>query len=417
MDLMNLFRDEAVEYQRSKLVGDVILYVPAKYSIIIGICAFIIFLVGVFLVTQEYVTKQRVSGFLIPSSGLTKISVDQPSTIRSLYVSVGDDINQREHLMLVSTEKNSSTGINISDEMFQSFEREKNKIQHRIDMENNNLELKKHHIELAIQNIHGEIDSNRNELKLLENSVKISNLQHEKLKKLAQNGFASKAHADSEELNLIQYQQQLNNLSRAIESKVKEIEIKRNEINLEQIRSQDMISSLSQRNEQINQQQITISNIDGQVIRSPVEGIITSIFEQEGSYLMPGNIAIVIQSRDDPLIAKLAVPSKSIGLIVEDQQVAIYFDAFPYQRFGIFRGTVTKISRNIISPREFSGPLDTPESFYFVDVALNKQYIEAYGKRIPLIAGMKLDAEIALERNTLFEWIISPLKSIARKLR
>jgi len=45
-------------------------------------------------------------------------------------------------------------------------------------------------------------------------------------------------------------------------------------------------------------------------------------------------------------------------------------------------------------------------------VALDRPDIDAYGKRIPLQAGMLLNADIILERRPLMKWFLDPLLSV-----
>jgi hypothetical protein len=39
------------------------------------------------------------------------------------------------------------------------------------------------------------------------------------------------------------------------------------------------------------------------------------------------------------------------------QQVRILYDAFPYQKFGTYRGSVTKVSQTILTSNDATGPI------------------------------------------------------------
>jgi len=43
---------------------------------------------------------------------------------------------------------------------------------------------------------------------------------------------------------------------------------------------------------------------------------------------------------------------------------------------------------------------------------LDEQTVSAYGKALPLQAGMLLDADIIVDSRTLVEWILDPLYSL-----
>jgi len=111
------------------------------------------------------------------------------------------------------------------------------------------------------------------------------------------------------------------------------------------------------------------------------------------------------------------VPSRAIGFVTQGQTVRIRFDAFPYQRFGIYEGQVAVISKHVLLPQELPIPFaDLKEPVYRITVNLKKQYVMAYGKQFPLQAGMSLDADIILEKQTLFRWILDPLISLKGRI-
>ena len=57
-------------------------------------------------------------------------------------------------------------------------------------------------------------------------------------------------------------------------------------------------------------------------------------------------------------------------------------------------------------------PIEIKEPVYKVNAKLNTQTILAYGKRIPLQAGMKLNADILVDKRSLIEWLLEPLLSL-----
>jgi membrane fusion protein len=51
------------------------------------------------------------------------------------------------------------------------------------------------------------------------------------------------------------------------------------------------------------------------------------------------------------------------------------------------------------------------EPVYKVTAALDRPDVDAYGKKMPLQAGMLLKADIVLERRSLLHWVLDPLLS------
>ena len=110
--------------------------------------------------------------------------------------------------------------------------------------------------------------------------------------------------------------------------------------------------------------------------------------------------------------AELFIPTRAIGFIETGQTVLLRYNAFPYQRYGLYEGTIDNVSEVILSPEELHVPVKLEEPAYRVSVTLNKQEISAYGKQFNLQAGMLLEASIVLEGRSLGEWLLAPIYSL-----
>jgi membrane fusion protein len=52
---------------------------------------------------------------------------------------------------------------------------------------------------------------------------------------------------------------------------------------------------------------------------------------------------------------------------------------------------------------------------YRVLTTVDRDYVEAYGKRIPLRPGMSFEADITIDHRTLLEWVLEPLYAAGRR--
>jgi membrane fusion protein len=113
---------------------------------------------------------------------------------------------------------------------------------------------------------------------------------------------------------------------------------------------------------------------------------------------------------------ELLVPTRAIGFIAKGQEVVLRYEAFPYERFGQYRGMVTDIGRNVWTSGERIGPLSAKEPVYRVDVALESQAVSALGQQFALRPGMLVNADLLLEKRTLLEWIFEPVMQLKGRL-
>lgn len=153
------------------------------------------------------------------------------------------------------------------------------------------------------------------------------------------------------------------------------------------------------------------------VMRATSAGVVASVLVKPGQSVTAGQALLSILPNGSPLEAQLLVPSSAIGFVHQGTPVVLHYQAFPYQKFGVQRGTVVEVSRTALTPVEvasFLGQAITATPLYLVDVKLATQDIEAYGKRQMLLPGMALDADLLLGHRRIIQWIFAPLYGVAR---
>ena len=158
-----------------------------------------------------------------------------------------------------------------------------------------------------------------------------------------------------------------------------------------------------------------IAEISGRrayVIRAPGTGRISTLQATVGQFADPKRLQMEIIPNDSALQAELFVPTRGIGFVEPRQKVRILYEAFPHQQFGAYGGRISEISQTILTRSDASGPIELKEPVYRVTVVLDRPDIDAYGKRIPLQAGMLLNADIILEKRSLMRWFLDPLLSV-----
>jgi len=147
------------------------------------------------------------------------------------------------------------------------------------------------------------------------------------------------------------------------------------------------------------------------IIRAPIAGRVSSLQASVGQAADPRRLQLQIVPNDSALQAELFVPARAIGFVEVGQTVRILYDAFPYQHFGTYRGRIVSVSQTILTGTDIAAPVALQEPAYRALVALERPDIDAYGKRVPLQPDMLLKADVILERRTLVDWVLNPLRS------
>ncbi|URL57576.1 HlyD family efflux transporter periplasmic adaptor subunit [Luteibacter flocculans] len=154
------------------------------------------------------------------------------------------------------------------------------------------------------------------------------------------------------------------------------------------------------------------------LVNAPTDGEVTNIFIAEGSGASPSETLITFIPSESDLVARVLVDSRAIGFIKRGTPVAIRYQPFPYEKFGLHHGHVSRVPGSAIEANAISASRDlgSTGAAYRVDVDLPHQTVSVYGKEEPLMTGMEVTADLLLDRRTLIEWMFEPLIAMNKRM-
>jgi membrane fusion protein len=187
------------------------------------------------------------------------------------------------------------------------------------------------------------------------------------------------------------------------------------------LRASAQVQLVEQQLTQVNQDIAALSLKRGEVTRempiaAPIDGVVTNINPALGQTVSAGTAFATILPRDATLHAEMLVPTRAIGFVRPGQQVTLRYEAFPYERFGQYRGRVESVGRDVWTQGQV-GPIAVREPVYRIVVALDGQSVHANGADLPLRAGMLASADLLMERRTLIEWLFQPVIQLRERMR
>lgn len=230
-------------------------------------------------------------------------------------------------------------------------------------------------------------------------------------------GHVSNADFDSYKLELLSSQQQWKQAERNNLKSEAEVSRLTHEIaGSPQIQANERTVHENQLSD-INQQLLTLNRDRQRILYATQNGVVSSLQASAGLMVDQNRPLLSLLPENSPIEARLLVPVRAAGFIANGQQLAIRYDAFPYQKFGLQEGQITSISETILLPGEWANaPLTVSEPAYLVTARVNSDAIIAYGNPVMLKAGMTFSADVALSQRSLLEWILEPLLSVTKRL-
>lgn len=139
-------------------------------------------------------------------------------------------------------------------------------------------------------------------------------------------------------------------------------------------------------------------------IEAPCAGTVVSlVVANRGVVVEEGDRLADIACDDGRLQAEVRIPQSGMALVKVGQPVRLFYDAFPYQRFGVRQATLRWISPASSSASEGA----------FKSLAdLQDTRVSVAGGVTSVMAGMEGQASIVVGRRTLVEFIMEPIRQL-----
>jgi membrane fusion protein len=148
-----------------------------------------------------------------------------------------------------------------------------------------------------------------------------------------------------------------------------------------------------------------------QLVKAPIDGIITNIFYKQGQMVEATKSLLQIIPDNSSLVARLYVPSKDIGFLKKEAEVIIKYDAYPSQRFGFYKALIKEINLTVLTDDKEDKPIHVGEPYYKIKAELNTPYVNLYGRQEHLSHGMTFTALITGDKKSIWQWVFDPIYS------
>ena len=153
-------------------------------------------------------------------------------------------------------------------------------------------------------------------------------------------------------------------------------------------------------------------------LKAPQAGIVKDLATHtSGTVVAPGAILMTLVPHDEPLIAEVWVSNVDAGMVQADQRARVKLAAYPFQRYGMLDGVVRQISADAQEKTDAANPQSTSarEAAYRALINLHRPHLESQGRRLRLVPGMQVSAEIHLGTRSVMEYLLSPVQKVAHE--
>jgi membrane fusion protein len=407
-----LFRQEAIDFLRQRHSwGEVVSLQPLSSAILSWALAGVVVLILYFLSLAQYARKETVIGYLTPTLGTAKIFVPQQGFIKEVKVKEGQEVTEGDPLLTVVTSQITANGNDVNDTVLAVLAQQREVVERQIAAEERRAASEHDGFASTTKGIEGEIVQLEEQRKIQNERLELSESFVSSGATLTKSGVLAPIELKRRQQAALEQQQSVVSLDQQITARRTQLNDTRHK--LEQLPGvvAERIRVLRNDLASIEQRVAEVSGRQAYVIKSPTSGRVSTLQATVGQIADPRQMQLEIIPIDAHLQAELFFPTRAFGFVRPGQQVRILYDAFPYQKFGAYRGSVTTVSHTILTGTETTGPITLKEPAYRVTAILEQSDINAYGRKVPLQPDMLLKADVILEQRSLMRWLLDPVLS------
>ncbi|HEX8573762.1 MAG TPA: HlyD family efflux transporter periplasmic adaptor subunit [Allosphingosinicella sp.] len=398
-----LFRQEVIEAGRDRLAGTVVAATPPRGRLYVALVLVVAAIFVAFLVFGQYASSAQVRGIVAFDSGIARVYPSAQGEVRAIHVRAGMRVAAGDPLVTIGLAQGAGgVGGQLSEVAVQDSElaRQEELASRLGASETQALQAQRGNLSAGIASLERQRTIAAGQIRLAEAAARRS-------VQLAREGAGTQRQVEDGRAALLARRAELESLTERLigqRDALSQVEARIAQRSIEADRSR---SEIVARRAALAEQGAALKRTDQLVLTAPVAGEVGDIATEIGLRAKPDASLVTIVPEGSRLEVWLYAPSRAIGFVRPGQPVRLNFDAFPYQRFGVGRGTVTAVSRVPVEASAIDSDLGITEPVFRVRVRLDGMPPRASGGQA-LRPGMTLSANLVLERRSFWEILFNP---------
>ncbi|MBP1202365.1 membrane fusion protein [Duganella sp. 1411] len=423
-DALPLFRPELLQERQHQWLGTVLLKPRPMHAWFAASAALTVAAIVAALALGSYTSKARVAGWLVPAQGVVRVFAPRAGVATRVLVHEGETVARGQPLMALSTEEQSAALGPTQALVAHELAAQRDSLGLDSERSAQLFSQRRANLEGRLAAMAEEERKLAQEIGLQKSRLEMARQWEARAKELRLIGFALEQQVRAASQDAVEQAARVAALERSLIASAREratLDGELKEIPLRLAAQEETIKrGIAATSRELAETEARRSLS----IPAPQAGTVTAIHASPGAAIRPDMSLLSIVPLGVPHEAHLYAPSRAVGFVRAGQAVLLRYRAYPYQKFGHYRGTVVSVSRSPIEPAELpagfaaggnrdANPGGAAEALYRIVVRLDRQEVTVYGKPMPLQPGMQLDADILLDRRRLYQWMLDPLRALS----
>jgi len=413
-----LFRPEAVTAQSRQPYGPVRIFTPLPLRVLAALSGLVVAGLVCLAVFGGYARVSRSAGVLVPVDGLFEVVSPSSGVVEQIDSQQGEEVARGQRLATLVAERRGALAEQGEGRLREELAVQMQLLQRSALASEESAVEQRQSAQAALAILSSQKEALRHQVVTLKEQQGVQLRLREKLDQLRARQFVSVLQVQQHEAAIADTKNQISTLL----IRIADIDL---QMSRQREQARNAIRTLQQAENELGIRRSTLAAmIDESAIRrnpavvAPSLATVASVNVKRGQSVSAGEVLLTLIPTGSPLQAELLVRGEAIGSITLGQSVTLRYAAFPYQHFGSHGGSIISIAQSALSPVRASGmygkAVDTP--IYRVMVRLDSQVLRSGGKTHKLLPGMEVDGHILLERRTLLDRIVAPVRDWNHRL-
>jgi membrane fusion protein len=408
-----LFRRQAVDYQRQKFHGAIVLTrSPWQAAVTLFFVALVLALLA-FAATRGFARKESVAGVLMPVGGVLRLVAPQAGVVLGVGVPQGRTVRRGESVVRLSTEQSSATG-RTQEAVAQSLQQRSTSLQRELGDQAAQTRQRAAALDAQIASMTAGLAQQEHEIALQRERVRLVSEVSERYPDLVRSGAVSPVEAAEKATEVIDQRARLAELERAHLAQGSQLaQLKADRAGLPLAAGRES-AQLQREVQAIAQAQAETESHRETLVLAPQDGELATVLAEPGQAVAAGQTLATLLPEGRVLEAELYVPTRAAGRLQPGMPVWLRVDAFPFARYGQIAGSVREVSRSAVPLSDLAAAGVEPQDVYRVRVAIEPPGADdaTAAWRPALKVGMHVQASLVAERRTLLQWALEPLAAL-----
>ncbi len=400
-----LFRMEVIDAGRERLAGTVVAAVPPSSRLYTGLLLGVAAIIVAILIFGSYATSARVRGIVAYDTGIARVYPSTPAEIRQIHVRNGEIVPAGAPLVTLSL----AQGMNGVSGQLAQLDNQDAELARQIDLaadigtaEGQRLAQQRTSLAAALSSLERQRGIAAGQIRLAESATR-------RAVQLARQGAGTQRQVEDSRSALLARRAEVESLTERLITQREALATTEAQIAQRTLETSRTRSVLLAQRAALAEQRAELLRTDRLVLTAPIAGEVGDVSVEVGQRARPDQSLVTIVPRDSRLEVWLYAPSSAVGFARPGQQVRLLFDAFPYQKYGAGRGTVTAVSRVSTEPSNLDTNLGIEEPVFRIRVRIDEMAPRVPADQRAMRPGMTLNAHLVQERRSLWQVLFGPV--------